>query len=215
MTKLYQVEWCPFSHRVRAKLTELGVPYEAINVRAEGEERTEIKELTGDITTPVLVDGEKVLSESSEIISYLEENYSPAEPEDARAQREELSPTISGVIPLSFGEALERAREALQEAGFELLGELDLASKLDWEGSFIVLVALEQEFAKQVADTDPAAIGLVLLKIAVYEQDGQVHASAVKPQRAAAPIRNPEIYSSGLEVQGRLAELVESLEQKG
>jgi glutathione S-transferase len=31
--RLYQAEWCPFSHHVRAKLTELGVDYELVNVR--------------------------------------------------------------------------------------------------------------------------------------------------------------------------------------
>lgn len=215
MIQLYQAEWCPFSHSVRAKLTELGVPYEAINVRAEGEERTKIKELTGDVTTPVMVDGEKVLSESSEIISHLEENYSPEEPEDVRAQREELSPTVSETVPLSFGDALERTKEALQEAGFKLLDELDLASELDWEGSLTNLLAVEQDFAKQVAEADPDATGFGLLQVAVYEHDSQVHVSAIKPQRAAAPIRDPVINSTGLEVQERLTELIKSLGQKG
>ena len=32
--RLYQAEWCPFSHRIRAKLTELGVDYELVNVPA-------------------------------------------------------------------------------------------------------------------------------------------------------------------------------------
>ena len=108
MPQLYQAEWCPFSHRVRAKLTELGVPYEAISVPAEGEERTEVKELTGNTAIPVLVDGEEIISDSSEIISYLEENYAAVKSEeDARLQREELSPTISNTIPLPFSEALE------------------------------------------------------------------------------------------------------------
>jgi hypothetical protein len=40
MIKLYQAEWCPFSHRIRAKLTELGsrffgtVPFENIEGKA-------------------------------------------------------------------------------------------------------------------------------------------------------------------------------------
>jgi glutaredoxin len=59
--QLYQAEWCPFSHRVRAKLTELGVPYQAINVAAEGQERTEVEELTGGTAIPVLVGGVKWL----------------------------------------------------------------------------------------------------------------------------------------------------------
>ncbi len=32
--KLYQAEWCPFSHSVRAKLTEFGIDYELVNVPA-------------------------------------------------------------------------------------------------------------------------------------------------------------------------------------
>ncbi len=54
---------------MRAKLTELGVSYQATNVAAEGQERTEVEELTGSTAIPVLVDGEKVVSDSSQIIS--------------------------------------------------------------------------------------------------------------------------------------------------
>lgn len=42
--KLYQAKWCPFSHRVRAKLTELGIDYESVNVPASAEKRTELEE---------------------------------------------------------------------------------------------------------------------------------------------------------------------------
>jgi glutaredoxin len=48
MIKLYQAEWCPFSHRIHANLTELGVEYEAVNVSASAEKRTELKEITGN-----------------------------------------------------------------------------------------------------------------------------------------------------------------------
>ncbi len=111
MIQLYQTEWCPFSHRVRAKLTELGIAYQAINVAAEGQERTEVEELTGNTAIPVLVDEEKVICDSSRIISYLEAEYT-FETVDARLQREELSPTISGAVPFCYGEALERTRQA-------------------------------------------------------------------------------------------------------
>lgn len=55
--KLHQVEWCPYCHRVRAKLTELGVDYEAVNAAASGEKRGEVRKLTGGNAVPVLVDG--------------------------------------------------------------------------------------------------------------------------------------------------------------
>ncbi len=213
MPQLYQAEWCPFSHSVRAKLTELGVPYEAINVAAEGEKRTEVKELTGNTAIPVLVDGEEVISDSSEIIAYLEENYAALKPEeDASLQREELSPTISNTVSLRFSEILERTREALQEAGLKPLGELDLAPKLNREGSLTILLAMEQELAEQMAEVNPGAISLGLLQIAIYEQNGQVHVSAIKPEKTVAPVRNSGINSSGHELQERLIKLIESFD---
>ena len=212
MPQLYQAEWCPFSHRVRAKLTELGVPYEAINVPAEGEERTEVKELTGSTAIPVLVDGEEIISDSSEIISYLEENYAALKSEeDAHLQREELSPTISNTVPLPFSEVLERTREALQEAGLRPLGELDLAPELNREGPLIVLLAIEHELAEQVTEVNPGAISLGLLQIAIYEHNGQVQVSALKPEKSVAPVRSSEINSSGHELQQRLIKLIASL----
>ena len=210
MIQLYQAEWCPFSHRVRAKLTELGVPYQAINVAAEGQERTEVEELTGSTAIPVLVDGEKIVSDSSQIISYLEAKYT-LEKEGARLQREELPPTIPKAVPFSFGEPLERTRQALREAHLKLLGELDLAPELSQEGPLTILLALEQEFAKQVADVSLGATSLSLLQISIYEQNGQVRISAIKPERAVAPIRNSEIISDGHELQERLVDLIESL----
>jgi len=208
--QLYQAEWCPFSHRVRAKLTELGVPYRVVNVAAEGQERTEVKELTGSIAIPVLVDGDKVVSESSQIVSYLEAKYT-SETDDTRSQREELSPTISRAVPFSFGEALERTRRALREASFQLLGELDLAPVLSQQSPLTILLALEQEFAKQVANASPGATSLSLLQICVYEQNRQVHVSAIKPERAVAPIGHSEITGDGHELQERLLGLIESL----
>ena len=210
MIQLYQAEWCPFSHRVRAKLTELGIPYQAINVAAEGQERTEVEELTGSTAIPVLVDEEKVVSDSSRILSYLEAKYT-FETDDARLQREELSPTISRAVPFSFGEALERTRQALREAHLEPFGELDLAPKLGQEGPLTILLALEWKFAKQVADVSPGAISLGLLQISIYEHNGQIYISAIKPESAVAPIRNAEIIGDGHELQERLTELIESL----
>jgi hypothetical protein len=72
-------------------------------------------------------------------------------------------------------------------------------------------VAVEQEFAKQVADVSPGATSLGLLQISIYEQNGRVHISAIKPEGAVAPIRNSEITGDGHELQERLIDLIESL----
>src|ERR671937_258427 len=39
MLELHQAEWCPHSHKVRQRVTELGVPFVARQVAAEPEQR--------------------------------------------------------------------------------------------------------------------------------------------------------------------------------
>ena len=39
---LYQAEWCPHSHRIRQRLTELGVDFCARQVAAASDERQEL-----------------------------------------------------------------------------------------------------------------------------------------------------------------------------
>ena len=74
--KLY--EFAPTrSIRVRWTLQELGVPFEAVQVRLpEGENRTpEFLKLNPAGQIPVLVDGDLVLSESVAIVLYLADKY--------------------------------------------------------------------------------------------------------------------------------------------
>ena len=214
MIKLYQTEWCPFSHRIRAKLTELGIDYEAVNVSASAENRAELKEITGNSTIPVLVDGEKVFSDSSEILSYLEEEYDTG-PEELKVHQRELSPTIYGTSPFALDETLTRLREALQEAAVEIIDELDLSSVLDGERTYKVLLAADREFLLLAAGANLGAATLALLKIAVYEEDGVTCIDAVEPEKAAAQIRNSEVNERGLELRKRFIKVTKALERAG
>jgi mycoredoxin len=74
--KLYHVVWCPECVTVRAKLDELGVSYESVIVPDSRPQRSEVFEASGQYYVPVLRDGDKVLSETDDILSYLESNYS-------------------------------------------------------------------------------------------------------------------------------------------
>ena len=210
MIKLYQAEWCPFSHRIRAKLTELGIDYEAVNVSASAEKRTELKELTGNGAIPVLVDGEKVISDSAEMISYLEEKYD-ADPEELKLHRRELSPTVYGTLPFGLDEATGRLREALQEAGIEVLDELDLSPLLNGGGAYKVLLAVDREFLRLAAETNPGAATLALLKVAVYEEDGVTHVDAIEPEKGAGQIRSSEVNDRGLELRKRFIRAIKTL----
>ena len=214
MIKLYQAEWCPFSHRSRAKLTELGIDYESVNVPASAEKRAELKEITGNSTIPVLVDGEKVFSDSSEILSYLEEEYE-TDPEELKVHQRELSPTIYGTLPFALDETLARLREALQEEEVEIIDELDLSSPLDGERAYKVLLAVDREFLQLAAGANLGAATLALLKVAVYEEDGVICVDAVEPEKAAAQIRSSEVNERGLALRKSIIRTINALERAG
>src|SRR5207245_10781875 len=53
--ELYQAEWCPHSHKVRQRLTELGLDFWARQVAADPDDREDMKEHVGTEEIPVLV----------------------------------------------------------------------------------------------------------------------------------------------------------------
>jgi glutaredoxin 3 len=82
---LYQAEWCPHSHRVRQRLTELGLDFIARQVPAEPAEREAMRRAVGGEEIPVLVDGGLIVRGDDEILGYLAEQY--AERPDANEHR--------------------------------------------------------------------------------------------------------------------------------
>ncbi len=71
----YHVTWCPECQIVRMKLDELGVPYESVIVPDLHPHRTQVYDVSGQYYVPVLKDGDTVLSETRDILSYLETTY--------------------------------------------------------------------------------------------------------------------------------------------
>ena len=210
--KLYQAEWCPFSHRVRAKLTELGIDYELINVPASSNKRRDLEKVAGTTAIPVLVDGQKVISDSDEALFYLEMKYE-AEPDELELHHRELSPTVYGTLPFGVEEATARLRKALAEADIEVFPELDLSSALGRQGAYKVLIAADLDFLRLAAEANPGAATLALLKIAVYEEDGSTRVDAVEPEKGASQIRNPQINNRGLGLRKRFIETIKGLER--
>ena len=84
--ELWQTEWCPASHRVRQRLTELGLTYTAHQVPVERETRAQLEHATGRRTIPILVTRDEVVIDGEEaILAYLDERFT--EPADAGEQR--------------------------------------------------------------------------------------------------------------------------------
>jgi glutaredoxin 3 len=89
---LYQAEWCPHSHRVRQRLTELGLDFVARQVPADPAERDEVERLAGTNEIPVLVldDGWPICGDD-QIIEYLDRFPERDDAEEHRAKaREEV-----------------------------------------------------------------------------------------------------------------------------
>jgi glutaredoxin 3 len=73
--ELFQAEWCPYSHRVRQRLTELGVDFVARQVEADPDSRAELKKVSGQTSIPALVDGDVVVTDPDQIVAYLDERF--------------------------------------------------------------------------------------------------------------------------------------------
>ena len=70
--ELYQAEWCPYSHKVRQRLTELGLDFTARQVPADPAEREAMKEATGTTEIPVLVTDSGEILEGENVVVIIE-----------------------------------------------------------------------------------------------------------------------------------------------
>ena len=77
--ELYGRQSCPYSEKVRQKLDEIGVEYSETNVPEAHGDREEVQARTGQTGVPILFDStlgeDEYISDSREIVSYLEENF--------------------------------------------------------------------------------------------------------------------------------------------
>ena len=69
---LYHTEWCPECAEVRQKLSQLGLSYESVIVPDMRPMRKQVFEASGQYFVPVLVDRETVLTETEDILEYLD-----------------------------------------------------------------------------------------------------------------------------------------------
>ncbi len=81
MHELYQTEWCPFSHQVRQRMTELGLPFLAHQVEPRPEQREAMQAAVGSQVIPVLVldDGTVLDGDAHEIVAELDRRFEETE----------------------------------------------------------------------------------------------------------------------------------------
>ena len=97
---LFHVDWCPDCHVVRQKLADLAVTYEDVVVPDSRRMRTQVYEVSGQYYVPVLKDGDLVLTETADILAYLDERYRTDRAEAAPAtefqSQARTTPDVSG-----------------------------------------------------------------------------------------------------------------------
>jgi glutaredoxin 3 len=96
--ELYQSEWCPHSHKVRQRLTELGLDFWARQVPADPDEREEMQRVVGTNEIPVLLtdDGQPLCGED-EILDYLSRFDARQDVEVHREKAREEVPTFTPI----------------------------------------------------------------------------------------------------------------------
>jgi len=72
---LYHVAWCPDCETVRRKLADLRLEYEPIVVPDIRPMRKVVHEVSGQYYVPVLKDGDRILTETDDILDHLEMTY--------------------------------------------------------------------------------------------------------------------------------------------
>ena len=85
---LYRLQACPFCERVVRVLQELDIPYRSRYVEPMHSDRNVVKRISGKRTVPAIVDYNTgaTMSESANIVEYLEAEYGDARASDAESE---------------------------------------------------------------------------------------------------------------------------------
>jgi uncharacterized protein (DUF302 family)/glutaredoxin len=226
--ELWQTEWCPSSHRVRQRLTELGLSYFVRQVPVEREDRAELVSSTGQQSIPALLADGKVIAGEDAIVTYLNTHF--AEPPEAEHQREgrqseKKGPgeSMSGIVstytlntttPLSFDQAVGRVRDELAAEGFGVLCEIDVQATLEQKlgverEPYLILGACNPPLAHAALEAEPELGTLLPCNVVVYQQLGETHISAVDAAQMLSIVGNDELAPTAREVRRRLMAVVE------
>lgn len=206
MVKLYLREGCPHCSRVRHFMSTHGIDFVGINVAKLGSERHDVLALEGieKPEVPVLVDGDKVIQGTDEIIAWLQQTQGTYFGDPSYG----LTRTLKGV---SYADAIPRVTEALKTKGFGVLTEIDVKAtmkkKLDVDfRPYVILGACNPPLAYKALTAEPA-VGLLLPCNVVVTQDDEGHAvvSAIDPVKMFEVAGQPDLKPLAMEVRRSLA----------
>lgn len=115
---------------------------------------------------------------------------------------------------ISFGEAVQKTKDALAREGFGVLTEIDVKATLkkklaaEYE-NYIILGACNPQFAFKALHEEKD-IGLLLpCNVVVYEERGSVFVSAILPTVAMGMVDNPALGEIASAVEDKLKKVVD------
>lgn len=73
--RLYNIDGCGYCAMVRNQLDRMEIEYDKIDVPWPHHLRSDVMDVSGQTTVPVLVDDDVVLSDENDIILYLKKTY--------------------------------------------------------------------------------------------------------------------------------------------
>jgi len=213
---LFQREECPFSHLVRKKLTQLGLPAMLIPVEEKGIDRKELIELSGQRAVPVLVDGEEVIVDSAVIIEYLDTKYGTGENQPLASSDYGIRALVTG----DFETVKSKTLEAFKAEGFGMLTEIDIQATLkkkinvDIEKNSI-LGMCNPNMAHEAMQAE-ADLGLLLPCNVVIRQAeaGKFWVSAINPVKLFTVVGRNDMVSMAMQVKQLMGKAIESLDNQ-
>ncbi len=118
-------------------------------------------------------------------------------------------------VPLAFGQALERVREALQGEGFGVLCEIDIRAKMKEKlgvelGNYVILGACNPPIAYQALQEE-MGLGLLLpCNVVVYEDDRGTVLAAIDAEKMLSVVGNPKLDPAAAIVNEKLRRAIDS-----
>src|SRR5512132_595827 len=129
---------------------------------------------------------------------------------------------LGTIVPLEYGPAVERTKEALAAEGFGVLTEIDVAGtlkkKLDVDfRPYVILGACNPPLAYKALTAERDIVLLLPCNVVVYADDtpGRSVVAAMDPVEALQLTGNEEIRPIAEDVKARLTRVLEAIERTG
>ena len=141
----------------------------------------------------------------------------PSHGQSVQTQRPIMSYYFSKVLPLAFEQAVLRTTEALKEAGFGIITEIDvkdtLKRKIDVDfRNYCILGACNPSLAYEALQIEDKVGTMLPCNVVVQDVGGgKTEVAAIDPVASMQAIDNPRLRQAAERVQAQLKKVVETL----